>query len=492
DTEAIAALEAQRKAAESAVGFIEGVLQAQSGAINDILEGFPTDRASDIQRIVTEILVAESGQVVAEEKIKDLLEDRASLEGLIRSATEARVQLIAEQETQALQETNTLLDAELRKTQALAAARDRRFSIEFDTDIQLATAQAELAFEQRTLEVLRSQARAEEDQLRQAIRLAQEEETRVALQEQLLASQRENGLEISQQSEKIRAIKQDLQELQFIQESPITAGILGGLVEFSEDFEGTFEKTLEATKSAIDEFAQFLSRSLTDALNPNKDTTALEQFATFLNKIAQLIIETLVRVAIAKAIANALGSGAGAGLSAAVGAATGRSVPGKASASPAHFNRSVRGYDGGGPVTGPRTAPPRGIDPRDRIPIWARPREWVIRPEAVSKYGSDFMASLNSGILDASLVRALMGVSSAVASIRRPRVPSFALGGEVSRGLASSSEERGGGTTVLPVLVTDDKNLDRMLRGGRTSFLQAIEENKSAIRQILDADGSRR
>lgn len=154
------------------------------------------------------------------------------------------------------------------------------------------------------------------------------------------------------------------------------------------------------------------------------------------------------------------GGGGGGGVGAAIG--------GLASMAMSFFGGAahgglVRGYASGGPVPGR----PAGIDRRDTVPAWLRPSEYVIRPEAVSKYGASLFQAMNNLQLDSS---SLPGVSTVVESVPMVRgMASAASGGSVGYGSGPMSQ-------ILPVLVANELSMERMIAGGRSSFDAAVSK----------------
>jgi len=161
---------------------------------------------------------------------------------------------------------------------------------------------------------------------------------------------------------------------------------------------------------------------------------------------------------------SGMGGGGGGGGGGGVGAAIG----GLASMAMSYFGGAahggmVRGYASGGPVPGR----PAGIDRRDTVPAWLRPSEYVIRPEAVSKYGASLFQAMNNLQLDSS---SLPGVSTVVESVPMVRgMASAASGGSVGYGSGPMSQ-------ILPVLVANELSMERMIAGGRSSFDAAVSK----------------
>jgi hypothetical protein len=119
-----------------------------------------------------------------------------------------------------------------------------------------------------------------------------------------------------------------------------------------------------------------------------------------------------------------------------------------------------------------------GIDPRDTVPAWLRPGEWVIRPEAVRHYGSNLFAALNGRKVARN---ELKGLQNSAAAPRVPRL-SFATGGPVASSPASSVTHTGPAAVFQ---FHDEQTLDRALAAGPNSMVRFTRTNKAAMRAAL-------
>lgn len=119
-----------------------------------------------------------------------------------------------------------------------------------------------------------------------------------------------------------------------------------------------------------------------------------------------------------------------------------------------------------------------GLDPRDTIPAWLRPGEWVIRPEAVKHYGHDFMSALNSRKINPALARGL-GPSAAPA---QPPKRSFATGGAVVEQRGSRKAQA---VTQRVVQFNDEQTMNRALAAGEDSMLRFARRKRSAYRAAI-------
>lgn len=126
---------------------------------------------------------------------------------------------------------------------------------------------------------------------------------------------------------------------------------------------------------------------------------------------------------------------------------------------------------------------PLGIDPRDTIPAWLRPGEWVIRPEAVRLYGDRIFDLLNRGALNPS---ALHGVAGAAKGPRSPvsRKVGFATGGQAvpQSGGSGRSQQVGLGQVIQ---FHDEQTMERALAAGPNAPVRFARARRSAYRAAL-------
>lgn len=294
----------------------------------------------------------------------------------------------------------------------------------------------------------------------------------LALKGTQLEKEREIALQIESQIEAARRVNE-------IARGSLTDGLAGGLRDFAEQFSSQFQAGVNIMTGIMQRFTTFVSDSIVDAFDPTKDTSIRERFARLLQDIAKLIIQQLIQLAISSAIIKAgigLPAGPPTGFGS-FGGAEGGQVPRRARPGLAHY-RGARGYAEGGGIGGRRATPPKGISPKDNVPIWAQKGEFMMRLSAVRKYGIGMMDALNRGMIDPSALPAMSGVRRS----RTRRGAGFALGGEISNGVNNSSEAAslgGGGGGAAPtaaILVANDQAADRLLSGGKRAFLDMVEE----------------
>lgn len=124
---------------------------------------------------------------------------------------------------------------------------------------------------------------------------------------------------------------------------------------------------------------------------------------------------------------------------------------------------------------------PRNVDVRDTVPAWLRPGEWVIRPEAVRKYGDGLFDMLNRGLISPN---ALKGIRSSGPTIAAPRRQSFATGGAVAPAARPRAER-----PVMALQFYDEQVMDRALAAGSQSTVRFARKRKTAYRAALGLEG---
>lgn len=311
----------------------------------------------------------------------------------------------------------------------------------------------------------------------------------------------EQQLEVQRQikAEETERLRNNLQLQEIIAEAPIGAGIVEGLKQAFDEVSDGFKTTVEIMKGTVASFASFISQSIVSAFDPTDDTTIEERFARFLQGLATQILTTLITLAVTAIALNAASGGLlgpllqgfavtrGANLGGMVGA-IGRHEGGRAGRD--HRRRGVfaraSGYAGGG-RPGRRKEHgvyrPSGLHPRDTVPIWADPSEWIIRGASVLKAGADAIERINLGQFDPSALRNAVGLDSFRRTVQfAAQGPGFASGGPAAAAqaaeqasLASASQDN---NRLLGAFISaNDEQTERMLRGGRNGMLRVLADN---------------
>jgi hypothetical protein len=390
-------------------------------------------------------------------------------------------------------------------------------------EVELARAQLELQQKIGTIEaarVPRAQAavltaRAQKQALEEQLRIAKEqseiEQQRFRQENQLdlsgangperqaFAAERLNTLRDRQAvteaeiANQIARQNEELRRAELVANGSLSKGLQEGAFQFAEQFSSQFEAGLELARGALNQFASFVADTIVDAFDPTQDFDIQERFARFLQGIARQVIETLTRLAVAKAILGlGLTGAAEGGEIGATGLARGGPVPRRSRAERARTHAQARGYAGGGRI-GHSYKRPAGLDPRDTTPIWAQPGEFMMKLDAVRKYGTGIMHAINEGLIDPTSLKSLAGTGGMSRRRRSARI-GYVDGGEIQQAAAGAQavadavgggQQQQGQTVVQPVLVADDASVSRLLTGGRRGFLDAVRDNSSEIEGIL-------
>lgn len=294
----------------------------------------------------------------------------------------------------------------------------------------------------------------------------------------------------------IEAQKQKLREAEERVSSPITSSFKETIDTQLRSLTDQFTTVAAGINSIFSQLGQGIQNAISQALFPAEGESASKAWArvakgiittmvsTFAQLAATLLVFTLIPGFATTAAASdnqAISSLAKtaqrlrAGVGSIFGYAEGGLIPDASGfASPAH--RRARGYAGGGQMR------PSGLDPRDTVPIWAQPGEFMLRKSAVDKYGAGVIAAINKGLVDPMSLSALapLGGVSSSAKIK----PGFASGGKIP--VTAAPGTGGGATGAMPALVvSSEQHLDRLLSGGKRAMMNFFEENRTSLRTIL-------
>ncbi len=127
----------------------------------------------------------------------------------------------------------------------------------------------------------------------------------------------------------------------------------------------------------------------------------------------------------------------------------------------------------GGPIPGPN------VD-RDVVPAMLTPGEFVMRRDAVEKYGRGVMYALNRGLVPPLMLAA---AAAPTPSLSANLSSHFAEGGEVPFGAGASPKP------AMAFIVSSDSELDRLVSGGDGALIRFFERNRGKIRSVLGTGG---
>lgn len=272
----------------------------------------------------------------------------------------------------------------------------------------------------------------------------------------------------------------ELEELNILMESlglraeslgdEVEGGIIGGMErgfqQFGNQFESSFQAGVTIARQATEQLASFISNLISDAFDPNSDKSWKQRLGEFLQQMANMIMQTLIKLAIAKAIMGIFGAAPAAGpVSASAGGFQGGLIKAFAPLM-SHFGATAQGLAKGG---SPR---PKGLHPSDKIPIWAALGEFMQPVKAVRMYGLKAMNALKEGLINPAALNALVNTGH-VSGESRKRSSGYADGGVVTQVVSNTETEKShdqadAAKTNMPIaaLPATDTTMDSLLAGG--------------------------
>lgn len=473
-TESLASLKAEEDATKRK-------LSAEAASFNAILEG-----ADNRQRVI------------------ELVKEAILLEGGLKKISEEGDEL-AKQKNDIEKERIDLLDVELQKIAAIAAAEAQRaiplvradaFEAQANLGVGVGANDAvkdniRLTAEiMRRTETLRLQNQLYTDTNKKMQVMIADMRTQGRSEEEILAIEvsrlnilQAMGLEIEKSAADLKIVEE--QQRRAAIKAAEGVSIIGEQVtlsvkEMEEQLPSQFELIDTTLRGIVDGFANFISTSIADAFDPNNDKSIKERFAAFLSDLGKMLLDLVIRIAVVKAVALAFSTGGevpSAG-QAAVGLAKGGKVP-----DPFAY---ARGYASGGATFSFRR--PAGLHPTDTIPIWAAPGEWIIKAKSAMMYGREALSALNEGLVDPMAFRALANVASGGKAARSAaRGPGYARGGSISMPSRSPSPAPvAAGGPVVAIMAPTRETADAIFKGGDAEFLELVERNAAAMNRRLD------
>lgn len=233
------------------------------------------------------------------------------------------------------------------------------------------------------------------------------------------------------------------------------------------------EFLLNAGQQIFEQTISTLIQSLISSLvtTTGVEITAATSAATIkvgaANAAAAIEISAATTAAAIRASASVAGGAVRGGLVPAGGFASGGLIPnGRRHAGIAHAH--AKGFAKGGR--------PRGLDPRDTVPAWLQPGEFVVRKSVVDSMGVGFFKAVNAGSFSAP-GGPPSGEGAAVG---------MANGGRVTKQEpARIGSRKDDGPKIIPAIVTSPREMDRLSAGGKNANLEFIRENAGTIRAYL-------
>ncbi len=414
-------------------------------------------------------------------KRRKLQSEIAAAENLIKSTREGIVE-VSEKDDKLLESRLTKLREEyelktriskLEALQASALARLEKRILQGDArpeDKELLEAKQRLELERAKLKILSAQKLAYEDNVIQANNEAMAQKSLIDL--------------LAAQEERLRIIADDGMPA-------VGLGLTKGFEDALEKLPGMFEAAFMVSHQALTSFASTISGSISDALDPNKDSASIkERWKKFAKDLASNILEQTIKAYLKKAFISlglSVVSGGGTTVGSTVGGTSGGTTVSLAE---------------GGPVNGPgggvdsglfEMARPSNVDPRDTVPAFLRPGEFVLRPEAVKALGVGFVSSLNN---ITNPMAALPGLQKALRTKTSIVKGGAAAGGYVnnnsgiSRQPSAQTPTPAPTQTMVPILVGGEEMLETLLNSGPGAFRNAMRKNQDSITRTDKGSGN--
>lgn len=444
--------------------------------INSLSFSFDPEVAGQIERLAQQRLILEQELVGAEENKKKALEVQGQLNEKINTLISTRARALGLTIIQGLKEQTAELRAQIN---LLTAQNDIgiRAVIEPVVDTQNLTNEIQSAINKAVIS--RRQFNTNIDNLRITYSNA-DLETRFQLERQYQELLKNRTAEIELQTQEIRKQQIEFRKLQQRIETPITAGFREALLEFNTAAADTFQLVRDAISNILETTVNSVSDALVNAFDPDSNQELEDSIKNIGKAIQRETIEIFVRKSLASVFGNLfsqtnpLETGATALNGAALAlnassynlqlAATSMQAAAAQLGSFQTFGPPApAGFAKGGLVKPMLKIPslahlgakgfalggPSGRDPRDTIPAWLRPGEYVIRPEAVKLLGKSFLDKINS-------------IHLPTTRIPEVRKSSFATGGMVDNRQSRNRQS----SLSVSVMVPDKYTLDKIVAAG--------------------------
>lgn len=469
--------------------------------------------------------LAALGLTKAEGQLVSLLRDEALLretiaefEALGLQNARLKVAIAAREALPDLLRQTAALRAQLEAEQAIARVETERLGARRLAVVQ---AQNELAiFRQQAAERI-GQLRAELEAARQKAGpvtgladpkdRALEKERSQAVLATITELERQLVLEESIAQAKEKQLLAAQRQAELAAEGTLTAGIRAGFEQLADDLPTIFEVGRQLVQSITNEFINTIASETVNAIaglsDKNLRTILGELALSFGQQLLQQGLASLAQLALAKLLGQqteqaveVTAATTAAGIKTAA-AATAASIEISAASTAAAIRAAsgggfaqgglVPGFAAGGRVPALRGSPsaaharakgyarggrPSGLDPRDTVPAWLQPGEFVIRKSVVDTMGAGFFRAVNSGQFSAPASGTPAGEGGALGMARGGRVPPQAS----ARGSANDNAP-----IIVPAVVTNEREMDRLTNGSRASQLRFMRENASTIKGLL-------
>jgi hypothetical protein len=504
--QARAALIKQANISEQRLADIRAAVDAPADMRQKALEALSLNDAEArlVSLLLDELRLQEAirdvgAQAVLQARLKAGIAAREALPDTLRQVEALRAQLEAE----------TALTAIIEQQ----AGRRRAATVEAQNALNIARQENRARLEQLQAELQRARlALRPVTGLTDPAQIAQAEEARRAAALQVAALSQQLDLETEIAGQKERGLAAIAKERQLEEDGSFAEGIAAGFRQLADDLPTVFEGARALIVDITNQISSAAAQAATDFVRSIADPEFETDFKALLGRlglsVAQSIFQNIIDTGL-QSIISQFTTAAATETGAASTAATARTqsaaalqAAAAAELAAAKSAAALRaGASASGGVTGGQVSPrgigfaaggqiphipkslrirrPRGLDPRDTVPAYLQPGEFVIRKKVVDSMGAGFFRAVNAGRFSTP-----GAVPSGEGSLGK------ANGGRVSAQQAAAAPGRGGDVMVVPAVVTSERELDRLQAAGRNGQLQFIRENAGAIRGILGVPNS--
>jgi len=430
------------------------VLEGGMAVIRDRTSGLGGRSEAARQAVLKEIELARQRKG-AETELNILKEDALGVEEKILEALSLQLAVENTLAAKKIETANLGLGPALTAEQEIFQLQLNRANL---ATIEAARAKLSMVQAQTQLNLLRSENQQKLQVYRTELAQAKTEQKRESLQKLINAEQMQSIFQEGELLLKLQEATEIMRQQQQIAQGTFGEGLLEGMRQFAQEAPTVFQGGLDVMKSALDAFADLVADTIVDAFDPTADTSLQERIGRFIQDIGRQLLQLAMRMAMAQAITAAFGGGIPAnGASALLG------------------SRPPMGLAAGGPV------PPAGLPASDTVPIWATPGEFMVKVDAVRKYGSDMLSAINQGLVDPMALRGLR--SSRRASRGSSGRMGYAEGGEIAASQMVPVSQPSGVSQA--VVVANEETFDQLVTGGKGAMLKFIQKNKSTIKGLL-------
>lgn len=413
-------------------------------------------------------------EVSFQEALSVLEAGRLSIEGQLLETTLIKLTAAREEWLLKQQIARTTSEEELRARQAILAAQKAGAT---QAEIELMQLHQKLVALGNEKQLILSRSQTDIAAQQKLLQFGQlNAQQRAVAEETIRELYAQQGLEIDQINIKMEELKARTAAVGAEVEDSISGGMARGFAQYSIQFQSQFQAGVDIARSATESLANFISTAISDAFDPNSDTTLKQRFGQFLQEIANMIIQTLVRLAIAKAILGIVG-GPGVNAAAGVAGAAKGGLMHPYAAHMSHYGSHAQGLAAGGP---PR---PKGLHPSDTIPIWAAKGEYMQPADSVRMYGVTAMNAIKDKLIDPTALRSLVNTRRGSRGSRQ-RTMGYAEGGPITQVVSpakaeQSADQNEGVSQDLPIaaLVANDDTIDKLMAGGGSAMRRWLQDN---------------